>query len=160
MSMSKSELIGYIRKSKAGDSLKICVLKTILEKAETVQSMDGTTEYLTLVMGLSRLKKVVAGEMDVTSVCHLSDDEPAGNLPLREYMIITTDGHTFSPRNDGPEPDIENCQVLGRLFATGPKEAVKLMLQNNPELIEMGFEDVIVYPISDEATFCCISDCK
>jgi len=74
-----------------------------------------------------------------------------------EYFIYTTEGTTFSPSCDGPESDIENCQVLGIEEADTPDEAVKRMLEHFPELLDLGFENVIVVPIG-ERSYICLQD--
>lgn len=70
--MAKSELVGYVRKSNAGNALKISILKSAFEKAQTETGKDGT-EYVTLVVNLSKLKLVIGDEHEVTSVCQLVD---------------------------------------------------------------------------------------
>lgn len=74
-----------------------------------------------------------------------------------EFLIYTTDGTTYSPSCDGPEPDIENCQVLGIEEADTPNEAVKKMLEHFPELLGLGFNEVIVVPIG-ERSYMCLQD--
>ena len=70
--MSKSELVGYVRKTNAGNALKISILKSALENAQTETGKDGT-EYVTLVVNLSKLKLIIGDEHEVTSVCQIID---------------------------------------------------------------------------------------
>jgi len=68
--MAKSELVGYVRKTNAGSALKICILKSALENAQTEMGKDGT-EYVTLTVNLSKLKLIIGDEHEVTSVCQV-----------------------------------------------------------------------------------------
>lgn len=74
--MAKSELVGYVRKSNAGSALKICLLKEAIEKAKTVEGKDGT-QYVSLIVNLSKIRMIIGDEHEVTSVCQLVDGEPA-----------------------------------------------------------------------------------
>lgn len=72
--MTKSELIGFVRKSNAGNALKLNLNKEALLKAETVTGKDET-EYIALIINLAKVKMIIEGEQEVTSVCQLRDDE-------------------------------------------------------------------------------------
>jgi len=71
---TRNELVGYVRKTNAGNALKINILKSALEKAQTIEGKDGT-EYVSLVMNLSKIKMIIGDEHEVTSVCQLVEDE-------------------------------------------------------------------------------------
>ena len=71
---TKSELVGYVRKSNAGNALKLNILKSALDKAQTVEGKDGT-EYVSLIMNLSKVKMIIGDEHEVTSVCQLVEIE-------------------------------------------------------------------------------------
>ena len=73
---TRSELVGYVRKSNAGNALKLNILKTALDNAQTVEGKDGT-EYVSLVMNLSKIKMIIGDEHEVTSVCQLIEEEEA-----------------------------------------------------------------------------------
>ena len=32
---------------------------------------------------------------------------------MKSYIFITTEGFTYQPGSESPEPDVENCQVIG-----------------------------------------------
>lgn len=72
--MTKSELVGYVRKSNSGNALKLNILKSALENAETVEGKDGT-EYVQLIMNLSKIKMIIGDEHEATSVCQLTEDD-------------------------------------------------------------------------------------
>ena len=80
----KSELVGYVRKSNSGSALKLSILKSAFDKAKTVEGRDGT-EYVSLIINLSKIKMILGDEHEVTSVCQLVDDdinpEPAEGSP-------------------------------------------------------------------------------
>lgn len=71
---TRSELVGYVRKSNAGNALKLNILKSALDKAQTVEGKDGT-KYVSLIMNLSKIKMIIGDEHEVTSVCQLIDEE-------------------------------------------------------------------------------------
>ena len=73
---TRSELVGYVRKSNAGNALKLNILKSALESAQTVEGKDGT-KYVSLIMNLSKIKMIIGDEHEVTSVCQLMDEDIA-----------------------------------------------------------------------------------
>ena len=68
--MPRSELIGYIRRSKNKQALKVSLSVAQFEEAERYKSADGT-EYVGLIINLERTRDVIDGARDVTSVCQL-----------------------------------------------------------------------------------------
>ena len=54
---------------------------------------------------------------------------------MNEYIFYTVEGSTKGPNGN----EIENCQVLGRLQAKNERLAKQLLLQDNPWIIESGF---------------------
>lgn len=73
---TKSELVGYVRKSNAGNALKLNILKSALDKAPVVEGKDGT-QYVSLIMNLSKVRMIIADEHEVTSVCQLVEEDNA-----------------------------------------------------------------------------------
>ena len=65
-----SELVGYVRRSNAGGALKINICANAFEKARRYVSADGN-EYVGLVISLDKIRAVIDGEREVTSVCQL-----------------------------------------------------------------------------------------
>lgn len=61
---------------------------------------------------------------------------------MSEYIFYTTEGFTQDPNGN----DIENCQVLGRVFGRNEDEARCNLLKENPWIEEAGFDttDLIV----------------
>ena len=68
--MPRSELIGYVRKSKNGQALKISLSVEAFNAAEKYASADGS-EYVGLIVNTDRTSKVINGDREVTSVCQL-----------------------------------------------------------------------------------------
>jgi len=66
----ESELVGYVRRSNAGGALKINICASAFEKARRYVSQDGS-EYVGLVISLDKVRAVIEGEREVTSVCQL-----------------------------------------------------------------------------------------
>lgn len=121
----KSELVGYIKKSDSGKALKINILKSALDKANITKGMDGT-EYVSLIMNLDKIKRIIGDEHEVTSVCQLIDEDiqvkvcpecgepwdspndaecPSCHSPIKPmYMSkVEYEGHMEKERKEHPE---------------------------------------------------------
>ena len=72
--MTRSELVGYVRKSNAGNALKLNILKSAVDNAQTVEGKDGT-QYVSLIMNLSKIRMIIGDEQEVTSVCQLIEED-------------------------------------------------------------------------------------
>jgi len=72
--MTKSELVGYVRKSNCGNALKLAILKSAIDNAQTVEGKDGA-EYVSLIMNLSKIRMIIGDEHEVTSVCQLIEED-------------------------------------------------------------------------------------
>jgi len=70
--MPRSELIGYIRKSKEGQALKLSISKSAFDEAETYTTTDGQ-KYVSLIINADRTQAIMNGEREVTSICQLVD---------------------------------------------------------------------------------------
>ena len=44
---------------------------------------------------------------------------------MKNYIFITEEGITYQPNSTSPEPDIENCQVIGFAKGNNGDEAFK-----------------------------------
>lgn len=66
---------------------------------------------------------------------------------MKSYIFITTEGFTYQPNSESPEPDIENCQVVG--FAEGKdlEEAFDNLIAENEYLLETSFDEIIGYEL-------------
>jgi len=62
---------------------------------------------------------------------------------MKSYIFITTEGYTFQPNSESPEPDIENCQVVG--FAKGlyEQQAFENLIKENTNLLGTTFDELI-----------------
>lgn len=69
---------------------------------------------------------------------------------MKNYIFITTEGYTFSPNSKSPEPDIENCQVLG--FSSGENEfkAFENFQREYSYLNETTFNEVVCYELKNK----------
>ncbi|MCH7559153.1 MAG: hypothetical protein IIB56_17110 [Planctomycetes bacterium] len=68
---------------------------------------------------------------------------------MNSYIFITTEGYTFQPESESIEPDIENCQVIGFAKGKNPKQAFQNMIQENSNLLETTFDELICYELKD-----------
>jgi len=68
---------------------------------------------------------------------------------MNNYIFITEEGVTYQPNSTSPEPDIENCQVIG--FAKGNNEngAFKNLTKENDYLSNTNFNEIIFMEIKN-----------
>ena len=69
---SKSNLVGYVRRSNAGGAIKVSINSDAFSDCETYVTSDGQ-EYLPLVISLNALNKVLNGERVVTTISQIID---------------------------------------------------------------------------------------
>lgn len=60
----------------------------------------------------------------------------------RAFVFFTSEGFTFQPESEAPEPDVENLQVLGFGVGVDDKDAFRNMLHDNAWVLESSFDDV------------------
>lgn len=58
---------------------------------------------------------------------------------MKGYIFITEEGTTYQPNSKSPEPDIENCQVVGFAVGNSPEEAFNNLIQENNYLLDNKF---------------------
>lgn len=68
----ESELVGYVRRSRSGGALKISISADAFQRSRRYVSQDGH-EYVGLVVSLDKVRSVMNGEREVTSVCQIVD---------------------------------------------------------------------------------------
>ena len=56
---------------------------------------------------------------------------------MNEYLFYTPEGQTIPP---DASREVENCQVLGRARGRTLAEAKTALLQDNPWIVESGFD--------------------
>lgn len=69
---------------------------------------------------------------------------------MKSYIFVTEEGSTYQPNSESPEPDIENCQVIG--FAKGDNEiqAFQNLIEENEYLCETNFDEIICFELKNE----------
>ena len=72
---------------------------------------------------------------------------------MPEYIIISPDGHTFSPSSEGADPDIENMQVIGFSEGKDGKEALEKLLKENRDIEKLGYRDFLCIEMKDSFRF-------
>ena len=68
---------------------------------------------------------------------------------MKSYIFITAKGYTFQPESTSVEPDIENCQVVGFAKGEDPQQAFQNMIQENKNLLETTFDELICYELKN-----------
>jgi len=67
-----NRLVGYARKSNAGNAVRISINATALSECEVYTTADGQ-RYVPLVISLAALRRVMDGERAVTTVSQVVD---------------------------------------------------------------------------------------
>jgi hypothetical protein len=78
-------------------------------------------------------------------------------MVMKNYIFISSEGYTYSPSATDSEPDVENCQVLGFGVGADKESAFKYFIDNNQQLENLGFENVVCYELmksEPEGYFC------
>ena len=72
--MVQSELIGYVRKSRSGNALKLSISAEAFDSAQRYLSADGK-EYVGLIVNTAKVQEILDDTRDVTSVCQILNEE-------------------------------------------------------------------------------------
>ena len=68
--MTKSELLGYVRRSNNGKALKLSVNAEAFNKAERYTTQDGQ-EYVAMIIRLDSIYQLIEGQKDVTNITQI-----------------------------------------------------------------------------------------
>lgn len=118
--MTRSELVGYIRKSENSNVLKLNLLKSSLDTAKTVDSKDGT-EYVSLIMNLAKIRMIVGDEHDVTAVCQLIDENGELSIKDDERPVLALE-KIIIERIREETPDLSYLGEFGKAYKLGAIE--------------------------------------
>jgi len=66
----QSILVGYVRKSKEGGALRMSIDVKAFKDAERYKGVDGR-EFVTLVANTEKIRDIIKGEREVTSLCQI-----------------------------------------------------------------------------------------
>ncbi|KPK89401.1 hypothetical protein AMJ80_09845 [bacterium SM23_31] len=69
---------------------------------------------------------------------------------MKTYIFITEEGITYQPNTVSPEPDIENCQVIGFAKGINEKKAIKNLVRENDYLLDTSFDEIICIELKNE----------
>ncbi|MBA3045778.1 MAG: hypothetical protein FP824_06150 [Euryarchaeota archaeon] len=68
----ESKLVGYLRKSETGLTLKLGLDVEALVDAERYETKDGR-EYISLIANTGKVEEILDGTREVTGICYLVD---------------------------------------------------------------------------------------
>lgn len=71
-------------------------------------------------------------------------------MNMKMYIFITEEGRTYQPNSVSPDPDIENCQVIGFARGTNENEAFKNLIKKNEYLLDTSFNETICIELEHE----------
>lgn len=69
---------------------------------------------------------------------------------MKNYIFITEEGITYQPNSVSPEPDIENCQVIGFAKGNNENEAFNNLTKDNEYLLDTNFNEIICIELKNE----------
>lgn len=69
---------------------------------------------------------------------------------MKSYIFISEEGTTYQPNSMSPEPDIENCQVIGFAKGKDEDEAFKKLTKENDYLLDTNFNEIICIELKNE----------
>jgi hypothetical protein len=72
--MESSLLVGYVRKSNAGRTVKVSINLESIKDCEYYTTSDGQ-QYISLVISMNALRRVLDGERAVTTISQLQEGE-------------------------------------------------------------------------------------
>jgi len=69
---------------------------------------------------------------------------------MRNYIFVSGEGYTYQPNSESPEPDIENCQVIGFVKGNNENEAFDNMVKENAHLLATNFNEIVCMELKNE----------
>lgn len=69
---------------------------------------------------------------------------------IHDYIFLTSEGLTYAPINDEVPIETNNLQVLDFISAASPGEAFLELKRNNPNLIDIGFNNIFCLELNKE----------
>jgi len=76
---TKSQLVGYVRKSNSGGALRMSIDAEAFAKAEKYQTKDGK-QFVSLIANADKVNQILQGEREVTSLCQLFDNDTESRI--------------------------------------------------------------------------------
>jgi hypothetical protein len=73
---NESKLMGYVRRSNNGGAIKISISESSFTDARKYQSASGE-RYVGMIINLNKLRSLLSGEREVTSISQIVDDGKA-----------------------------------------------------------------------------------
>jgi len=71
---TKSQLVGYVRKSKSGGCLKLSIDAEAFAAAERFSAKDGR-QFVSLIANADKVSQILDGEREITSLCQLIEEQ-------------------------------------------------------------------------------------
>ena len=69
---------------------------------------------------------------------------------MKTYIFITDEGYTYQPNSNSPEPDTDNCQVIGFAKGNNQDEAFANLIKDNEYLLDTNFNKIIALELKNE----------
>lgn len=66
---------------------------------------------------------------------------------IKNYIFLTSEGHTYQPGSESTEPDIDNLQVIGISEGNNSQMAFENLIKDNGYLLETSFDELFCYEL-------------
>ena len=67
----------------------------------------------------------------------------------KNYIFLTSEGHTYQPDQESIEPDIDNLQVIGISEGINSQMAFDNLIKNRKYLLKTTFNEIFCYELSN-----------
>lgn len=74
---NETKLMGYVRRSNNGGAIKVSISENAFSDARKYESANGE-RYVGMIINLNKLRGLLTGERDVTSISQLDGQAPSG----------------------------------------------------------------------------------
>lgn len=120
----------------------------IFETPEQAKEHSEIVWTLCETDGEQYVRPAVVSTDSVGFIAVTNDIELDLYVSRRKYIFISAEGNTYQPDSNSPEPDIDNCQVIGWAEGITAAAAFRRLLRDNPFLLETTFDELICYELA------------
>ena len=68
---------------------------------------------------------------------------------MKNYIFLTSEGHTYQPNQESIEPDIDNLQVIGISKGNNSQMAFENLIEKRKYLLKTTFNEIFCYELSN-----------
>ena len=68
---------------------------------------------------------------------------------MKNYIFLTSEGHTYQSNQESIEPDIDNLQVIGISKGNNSQMAFENLIEKRKYLLKTTFNEIFCYELSN-----------